>query len=71
MQKETKEQCFFFGAEFSYFSTEKLGFFWEFFFPSVNSINFCYFFIKNIRQNFNMKKMKKKTLQRRDIYTKA
>jgi hypothetical protein len=46
---ENKGAVFFWGAEFSYFSTEKLGFFGDFiFFPSENSINSFYFFnVKN------------------------
>ncbi len=44
------------GAEFSYFSTEKLG---HFYFSSANSIKFCYFYEKK-SSKLPYEKMKKK-----------
>ncbi len=74
MQKETKGAVFFWEAEFSYFSTEKLGIFGEFFFSWCKFNLFLLFKIKKIKKIKNQKnqpKKKKKTLQRRDMCTKA
>jgi hypothetical protein len=69
MQKETKGAVFFWEAEFSYFSTEKLGIFGEFFFSWCKFNLFLLFIMKKIPKLQHEKN--EKTLQRRDMCTKA